>query len=54
MSYGFNRLADGDYIPHGQEASFSLSAGGGEWGGGEAYKRLSVSPGGVTRLTIDG
>lgn len=58
MSYGFNRLSDGDYIPPGQEASFTLSAGcwdvgGGEWGGGEAYKRLTVSPGSITRLTID-
>lgn len=58
MSYGFNRLADGAYIAPGAEASFTLSAGcwdvgGGEWGGGEAYQRLTISAGGVVRLSID-
>lgn len=59
MSYGFNRLADGSYIAPGGEATFTLSAGcwdvgGGEWGGGEAYKRLTVGAGAVVRLSIQG
>ena len=58
ISYGFNRLGDGDYIPVGGTASFTLSAGcwdvgGGSLGGGEGYKRLSVAPGGITRLTLE-
>lgn len=58
MSYGFNRLGDYDYIPPGGERAFTLSAGcwdvgGGEFGGGEAYQRLTIVPGGIMRLTIN-
>ncbi|MEO8684972.1 MAG: hypothetical protein ABI414_09050 [Devosia sp.] len=58
MSYGFDRLADDEYIPIGGTAAFTLSAGcwdvgGGAIGGGEGYKRLSVAPGGITRLTLE-
>ena len=58
MSYGFNRLSDGAYIAPGGQVSFTLSAGcwdvgAGEWGGGEAYQRLTIVPGGVVHLTID-
>lgn len=57
FTYGFNRLADGDAIPPGEARSFDLSAGcwdvgGGEFGGGEAYERMTLSPGSVTRFTI--
>ena len=57
FTYGFNRLADGDSIPPGGARSFTLSAGcwdvgGGEFGGGEAYERMTLTPGSVTRFTI--
>lgn len=57
FTYGFNRLADGDSIPPGEARSFTLSAGcwdvgGGEFGGGEAYERMTLSAGSVTRFTI--
>ena len=57
MSYGFNRLGDNESIPPGGARSFTLSAGcwdvgGGEFGGGEAYERMTIAPGGVTRFTI--
>ena len=57
FTYGFNRLSDGDSIAPGDARSFTLSAGcwdvgGGEFGGGEAYERLNIAPGSVTRLTI--
>jgi len=57
LSYGFNRLSEGSYVPPGQEARFTLSAGcwdvgGGEYGGGEAYQRLTISPGQTVRLSI--
>lgn len=57
FTYGFNRLSDGDSIPPGEARSFTLSAGcwdvgGGEFAGGEAYQRMTIAAGGVTRLTI--
>ncbi|MGB3338684.1 MAG: hypothetical protein WBA73_16035 [Devosia sp.] len=57
FTHGFNRLADGDSIPPGGARSFTLSAGcwdvgGGEFGGGEAYERMTIAPGSVTRFTI--
>ena len=57
MSYGFNRLEMGDYIPQGGERSFTVSAGcwdvgGGELAGVEGYKRVTIAAGGITRLTI--
>lgn len=57
FTYGFNRLSDGDAIPPGEARSFNLSAGcwdvgGGEFGGGEAYERMTIAPGSVTRFTI--
>lgn len=57
FTYGFNRLADGDSIPPGGARSFTLSAGcwdvgGGQFGGGEAYERMTLSPGDVMRYTL--
>jgi hypothetical protein len=57
FTYGFNRLSDGDSIAPGDARSFTLSAGcwdvgGGEFGGGEAYERVTLSAGSVTRFTI--
>lgn len=58
MSYGLNRLADGEHISPGYSRSFILSAGcwavgTGTFGGGEAFKDVDVAPGGTTRLTIN-
>jgi hypothetical protein len=57
FTYGFNRLADGDSIPPGGARSFTLSAGcwdvgGGQFGGGEAYERMTLSAGDVMRYTL--
>lgn len=57
FTYGFNRLSDGDSIAPGDARTFTLSSGcwdvgGGEFGGGEAYERLNLAPGSVTRFTI--
>jgi hypothetical protein len=57
FTYGFNRLADGDSIAPGEARSFTLSAGcwdvgGGQFGGGEAYERMTLSPGDVMRYTL--
>jgi hypothetical protein len=57
FTYGFNRLADGDSIPPGGARSFTLSAGcwdvgGGQFGGGEAYERMTLGPGEVMRYTL--
>ena len=57
MSYGFNRLGDNDYIAPGEARSFTLSAGcwdvgGGQFGGGEAYERMTLSAGDVMRYTL--
>jgi hypothetical protein len=57
MSYGFNRLSNGDYIPQGGSRSFTVSAGcwdvgGGEWAGVEGYKRVQVPAYGSMTLTI--
>lgn len=57
FTYGFNRLAKGDAIPPGGARTFTLSAGcwdvgGGEYAGGEAYERMTLSPGQVMRYTI--
>ncbi|MBJ3785106.1 hypothetical protein [Devosia sediminis] len=57
MSYGFNRLETGDYIPQGGARSFTVSAGcwdvgGGEWAGVEGYKRVQVPAYGSMTLTI--
>ena len=57
FTYGFNRLAKGDAIPPGGARTFTLSAGcwdvgGGEYAGGEAYERMTLSPGQIMRYTI--
>ena len=57
FTYGFNRLANGDSIAPGDARSFTLSAGcwdvgGGSFSGGEAYERMTLSPGMVMRYTI--
>lgn len=57
FTHGFNRLANGDSIPPGGARTFTLSAGcwdvgGGEFGGGEAYERMTITAGSVTRFTI--
>lgn len=57
FTYGFNRLSDGDSIAPGEARSFTLSAGcwdvgGGEFAGGEAYERMTLAAGSVTRFTI--
>lgn len=57
FTYGFNRLADGDSIPPGGARSFTLSAGcwdvgGGQFGGGEAYERMTLRAGDVMRYTL--
>ena len=56
-SYGLNRLPDDKVVPPGQTYSFTVSAGcwdvgAGTIGVGDAMKRLSVQPGGVTRYTV--
>ncbi len=58
-TYGLNRMADGVYIASGSSMNFTVSAGcwdvdAGTFGVGEARKRMSVAPGGVTRYTING
>ncbi|UJW85443.1 LptM family lipoprotein [Devosia sp. SL43] len=57
FTYGFNRLSDGDSIAPGDARTFTLSSGcwdvgGGELGGGEAYERMNLAAGSVTRFTI--
>ena len=57
MSYGFNRLADTDYISPGEARSFTLSAGcwdvgGGQFGGGEAYERMTLNAGEIMQYTL--
>jgi hypothetical protein len=58
MSYGFNRLSDTDYIAPGEARSFTLSAGcwdvgSGQFGGGEAYERMTLDAGDVMQYTLD-
>lgn len=58
MSYGLNRLENGDHISPGRARSFVLTAGcwavgTGTFGVGEAFKDVTVTPGGITRLTIN-
>ena len=57
FTYGFNRLASGDYIAPGEARSFTLSAGcwdggGGSFVAGEAYERMTLSAGDVMRYTL--
>lgn len=57
FTYGFNRLANGDSIAPGDARSFTLSAGcwdvgGGSFSGGEAYERMTLTPGMIMRYTI--
>ena len=57
FTHGFNRLSSGDSIPPGGARTFTLSAGcwdvgGGTFGGGEAYERMTLNPGDVMRYSI--
>lgn len=57
FTYGLNRLGQGESIPPGGEASFTLSAGcwdvgAGEYAGGEAYDRMVLTAGMIMTYTV--
>jgi len=58
MSYGLNRLPSGVTVPPGRSYRFTLSAGCWDVGAGlayhDAYERLQVRAGRVTRYTLTG
>ena len=58
-TYGLDRMGDNEVIPPGASRAFTVSAGcwdvdAGAFGVGEARQRMTVSPGGITRYTVNG